>query len=141
MKKRSAFIFGLLAAALALSLVLTGCDNGSTSGGYTVKFKIENTSTDIVITKIEFLDDNDFENALRGTITEPLAVGTKEYSVNGFIKFGGQINVAVKVYYTDSEGAAQTAENDYSFQTDEEKADPKKKFKFDGYSLSRQSTY
>ena len=33
MKKRSALIFGLLAAVLALSMAVTGCDNGSTGGG------------------------------------------------------------------------------------------------------------
>ena len=144
MKKRSTLIFGLLAAVLAFSMVLAGCDdpNGSEdTGGYTVTFKIVNSSTSVPITKIEFLDDNEYIDgvaAVRGTITEGLAANTtKEYPIGGFIKEAGQINVAVKVYF----GADQTDDADYSFQDEEEKADPKKRFTFNGSSLSRESTY
>ena len=152
----------VIAACVALAaagLTLAGCPTDDAGGGgpgnnnngggdgYTVKFKIENASTDVAITKIEFLDYKDWDNendsaTVRSTITEPLAAGiTKEYSVDGFIKHAGQIHVEAIVHYTDGTGTAQTAEDDYTFQTEEEKADPKKKFTFTGSSLSYQSTY
>ena len=145
------------AALAAAGLTLAGCptdaggggpgnnnnDGGGGDSGYTVKFKIVNASS-TAITKIEFLDDNEYTNgsaAVRSTITEALAAGaTKEYSVDGFIKEAGQINVAARVYYMDG-STEKSAENDYSFQYEEEKADPKKKFTFSGGSLSRADTY